>query len=149
MKDALPLIIKRVQDQARDIRSFDMMPEQALASAHALSFIPGQVAVLRVAGEQAYFAFASAPEDAELEFLVKRGYGAGGAIYEMKEGDRIQFYVEVFSRAAPDGPPGRSAVREKEVVDEKGYFTWLERKDDLKERTRALEEAARTTRPGG
>ncbi len=73
--------------------------------------------------------------------------GKGGTM-RLKKGDRIQFYIEVFSKAAPDGPPGRSGVREKEVVDEKAYFAWLERKDDLKERARALEEAARTSRPG-
>ena len=60
---------------------------------------------------------------------------------------RSQVFIEVFSKAAPDGPAGRSILREKEVVDAKGYFTWLERKDDLKERTRSLEEAARATRP--
>ncbi|HKC63113.1 MAG TPA: hypothetical protein VKB86_05720 [Pyrinomonadaceae bacterium] len=87
---ARSLIIKRASRQARDIRSFDMMPEDACDVAHALSFIPGQVAVLSVGSEQAYFAFASAPEDAELEFLVKRGYGVGGAIYEMTEGDRVE-----------------------------------------------------------
>jgi hypothetical protein len=65
----------------------------------------------------------------------------------LRPGDRIQFYIEVFSRAAPEGPPGRSIIREKEVVDARGYFTWLERKDDLKERTRILEESARATRP--
>ncbi|MGL4552086.1 MAG: hypothetical protein ACRC33_12975, partial [Gemmataceae bacterium] len=74
--------------------------------------------------------------------------GKGGTV-RLKRGDRVQFYVEAFSRAAPDGPPGRSVLREKEVVDEKGYFTWLERKDDLKERARSLEEAARGARPGG
>ncbi len=84
------LAIRRVEDQALDIRSFDMIPERAREGAHGLSFIPGQVAVLRAGREQAYFAFASAPEDPELEFLVKRGQGAGGIIYEMKEGDRVE-----------------------------------------------------------
>jgi sulfhydrogenase subunit gamma (sulfur reductase) len=96
MKDAAarPLIIKRVSRQARNIRSFDMLPEEANGG-HGISFVPGQVAVLRVTnGEQAYFAFSSAPEDAEMEFLVKQGYGAGGAIYEMKEGDRVEL-VEI------------------------------------------------------
>lgn len=98
---ARSLIIKRASRQARDIRSFDMMPEDAReAGAHALSFIPGQVAVLRVEKEQAYFAFASAPEDAEVEFLVKRGYGAGGAIYEMTEGDRVEL-VEIIGHGYP------------------------------------------------
>ena len=83
------LIIKHVQQQAREIRSFDMLPENS-EGGHGVSFIPGQVAVLRVREEQAYFAFASAPEDAELEFLVKRGFGAGGAIYEMKENEAVE-----------------------------------------------------------
>lgn len=92
MEEATPrsLVIRRVRQQARDIRSFDMLPE-GMEGAHELSFVPGQVAVLRVAsGEQSYFAIASAPEDPELEFLIKQGAGAGGAIYEMKEGDRVE-----------------------------------------------------------
>jgi NAD(P)H-flavin reductase len=88
------LIIKRVRQQAREIRSFDMSPKD-VEGAHNVSFIPGQVAVLRAGGEQAYFAFASAPEDPELEFLVKRGYGAGGAIYEMGEGDKVELVETV------------------------------------------------------
>jgi len=76
-----------------------MMPEGA-ASGHGVEFVPGQVAVLRAGGEQAYFAFASAPEDDELEFLVKRGGGAGGAIYEMKEGDRVEL-VDIVGHGFP------------------------------------------------
>ena len=83
------LVIKRARQQAREIRSFDMLPEGS-EGGHGISFVPGQVAVLRADGEQAYFALASAPEDGELEFLVKRGYGAGGAIYEMTEGARVE-----------------------------------------------------------
>jgi NAD(P)H-flavin reductase len=83
------LTITRVRDQARDIRSFDLMPPDA-ADAHGVSFIPGQVAVLRVADEpQAYFAFASAPEDRELEILVKRTIGASVALFDLKEGDQV------------------------------------------------------------
>jgi sulfhydrogenase subunit gamma (sulfur reductase) len=94
MTQPLTLIINSVQQQAREIRSFDMSPAGAVG-AHNISFIPGQVAVLRAGGEQAYFAFASAPEDAELEFLVKRGYGAGGAIYEMSVGDKVELIETV------------------------------------------------------
>jgi NAD(P)H-flavin reductase len=84
------LLIKRVRDEAREIRSFDMLPEES-ADRHDLHFKPGQVAVLKVPGEYpAYFAFASAPEDPELEFLVKRAQGASATIYEMKEGDRVE-----------------------------------------------------------
>ena len=65
-----------------------------------------------------------------------------------REGDRIQFYVEVFGKATPNGPAGRSAVREKEVVSKTAYFGWMEKKDDLKERTRLLEEMQRNVKPG-
>jgi hypothetical protein len=39
-------------------------------------------------------------------------------------------------------------VREKEVVELKDYLEWLEKKEDLKERTRKLEEAQRATKAG-
>lgn len=131
------LIIKRVEQQAREIRSFDMSPEESTGE-HGVSFIPGQVAVLRVGSEQAYFAFASAPEDGELEFLVKRGYGAGGAIYEMKEGDKVELVNIVghgFALSEHQGndlvfvamgtgvAPLRSALRH--VIKHKGEFGQL------------------------
>lgn len=103
------LFIKQVQQQAREIRSFDMLPEDA-AGTRGVSFIPGQVAVLRVGNEQAYFAFASAPEDAELEFLVKRGFGAGGAIYEMKENDRVELIDVVGHGFALSEQKGKDLV---------------------------------------
>src|SRR6266545_1791112 len=84
-----PLIITRVRDQGRDIRSFDLRPEPA-RNGHGVQFIPGQVAVLSVSDEEpAYFAFASSPEDSELEILVKRTVGASAALFEMKEGERV------------------------------------------------------------
>ena len=84
------LIITGVRDQARLIRSFDLMPEGA-ESAHGIKFIPGQVAILQVRGEDpAYFALASAPEDPELEVLVKNSVGASTRIYEMTQGERIE-----------------------------------------------------------
>jgi NAD(P)H-flavin reductase len=87
---ARSLFITRVHRQAQNIHSFDMLPEGA-NGVHGVRFVPGQVAVLRAGPEQqAYFAFSSAPEDKELEFLVKKGFGAGGAIYEMKEGHRVE-----------------------------------------------------------
>jgi len=83
------LLITRVREQARDIRSFDLMPEAA-GDTHGVAFIPGQVAVLRVGEEQpAYFAFAGAPEDRELEILVKRTIGASVALFDLKEGDHV------------------------------------------------------------
>ena len=60
------LNITKIREQALGVRSFDLLPESA-SGKHGVEFIPGQVAVLSVAGEApAYFAFASAPEDAEL-----------------------------------------------------------------------------------
>ena len=94
------LIITNVRDQARATRSFDLVPERISDLAggnatHGVSFVPGQVAVLQVPGESpAYFAFASAPEDPELEVLVKQKAGASNVIFDMQQGDRIQL-VEV------------------------------------------------------
>lgn len=85
-----PLTIKRVRDEARDTRSFDMLPEDEEEKG-GLSFTPGQVAMLRAGREgPSYFAFSSAPEDEEVEFLIKRGGGASGLIYEMSEGSRVE-----------------------------------------------------------
>jgi sulfhydrogenase subunit gamma (sulfur reductase) len=85
-----PLIITRIREQGRDIRSFDLRPETA-GDHHGVNFIPGQVAVLRVPNEEpAYFAFAGSPEDRELEILVKRTIGASLALFDMKEGDRVE-----------------------------------------------------------
>ncbi len=66
-----------------------------------------------------------------------------GGLLKLQEGDRIQFYVEVFGRADPDGTPGRSALREKEVVNQKDFLAWLDKKEDQKERIRQLEEKQR------
>jgi NAD(P)H-flavin reductase len=68
------------------------MPDPAGgAGNHSVSFVPGQVAVLEVEGEApAYFAFASAPEDPELEVLVKQKVGASNVIFDMKVGERVQ-----------------------------------------------------------
>jgi sulfhydrogenase subunit gamma (sulfur reductase) len=86
---ATPLVISRVRDQGHDIRSFDLMPAGA-EGAHGVSFIPGQVGVLGVDDEEpAYFAFASAPADRELEILVKRAVGASARIFELPEGARL------------------------------------------------------------
>lgn len=80
-----PLVITRVKDQARLTRSFDLRSQQPV------SFIPGQVAILRVDGEEpAYFAFAGAPEDTDLEVLVKQKIGASNVIYDMNAGDEIE-----------------------------------------------------------
>lgn len=84
------LKITSVREQGRDIRSFDLMPADAKES-HNVQFIPGQVAVLQVANEEpAYFAFAGAPHDRELEILVKRTVGASVALFDMKVGEHVE-----------------------------------------------------------
>ena len=83
----LSLIITRVRDQARLTRSFDLRPQNGVR----VEFVPGQVAMLRVAGhDPGYFAFASAPEDRDLEVLVKQKAGASHVIYELQTGDTIE-----------------------------------------------------------
>ncbi len=86
VKTDLPLIITRVRDQARLTRSFDLRVQNG----QRVEFVPGQVAMLRVADHApAYFAFASAPEDPDLEVLVKQKAGASHAIYDLQAGDMI------------------------------------------------------------
>lgn len=76
-----------------------------------LTFRPGQVAVLSVKDEEpAYFAFASAPEDDEIEFLVKRGNGAGDAIFSMNEGDRMELMEVVGHGFALEEQKGKDLV---------------------------------------
>lgn len=83
------LIVTRVRQQAREIRSFDLLPADA-ATSHGVAFRPGQVAILDVEGhEPSYFAFAGSPEDRELEILVKRTVGASVALFELNQGDGI------------------------------------------------------------
>ena len=104
------LIITRVRDQARGIRSFDLMPESA-SGHHGVAFVPGQVAVLEVPAEApAYFAFASAPEDAELEVLVKQKVGASNLIFEMKPGERIELREVAGHGFALDAQRGKDLV---------------------------------------
>lgn len=104
------LIITRVREQARGVRSFDLMPENAGAK-HGIMFVPGQVAVLAVAGEAVvYFAFASAPEDAELEVLVKQKMGASNLIFDMKPGERIELLEVTGHGFALDDQKGKDLV---------------------------------------
>jgi len=96
--DSISLIVTKVRDQALATRSFDLMPEASgtlsskdTAGSHGVSYVPGQVAVLQAPGQPpAYFAFASAPDDPELEVLVKQKLGPSSVIFEMQPGERIQ-----------------------------------------------------------
>lgn len=75
-------------------------------------FVPGQVAILGVEGVgESYFAIASAPEDeGVLQFLVKDGKGAAGAIFLMKEGDTIQVKGPVGKGFPIDNYKGRDVI---------------------------------------
>ncbi len=105
------LVVSRARRQAKHIRALDMLPERA-GGAHGVGFRPGQVALLE-AGElpPAYFAFASAPEDRELEFLIKRTNDpASRVLYEMSTGDRVRL-AGVVGRGFPlDEQRGRDLV---------------------------------------
>jgi len=104
------LIITRIRRQGPDIRSFELMPEDT-DGAHGVPFISGQVAVLRVSGEEpAYFAFACAPADRELEILVKRTIGASAALFDMKEGERVDLLSVVGHGFDLDSQAGRDLV---------------------------------------
>jgi sulfhydrogenase subunit gamma (sulfur reductase) len=87
--EAQQLVITRIRQQGRETRSFDLVPPHADGSS-PITFRSGQVAILRVDDEEpAYFAFASSPEDQELEILVKRTTGASVALFNLNEGDRV------------------------------------------------------------
>ena len=104
------LIITDVREQARNVRSLDLMPENAGAK-HGISFVPGQVAVLAVDRDApAYFAFASAPEDAELEVLVKQKDGVSNSIFGMKPGERIELMEVTGHGFALDEQKGKDLV---------------------------------------
>lgn len=110
MKPPVQLIIKRIRKQGRDIRALDMVAESK-GDAGRLTFRPGQVAVISVKDEApAYFAFASAPEDEEIEFLVKRGNGASDAIFALNEGDRMELMDVVGHGFTLDEQKGKDLV---------------------------------------
>ena len=83
------LIIVSARNQAPSTRSFNLRPKGTNAH-HGISFTPGQVAILKVDGEQGYFAFAGAPDDPELEVLVKQKIGASKIIYDMEVGQTLE-----------------------------------------------------------
>lgn len=84
------LVITGIREQARITRSFDLQRKNPVNS-RPFRFMPGQVGVLRVKGEEpAYFAFASAPDDPDLEVLVKQKAGTSAVIYNLDIGDEIE-----------------------------------------------------------
>ena len=105
LKKPQTLVITGVRDQARATRSFDLRADGAV------NFTPGQVAVLRVEGEEpAYFAFAGAPEDRDLEVLVKQKAGASAVIYNKCAGDQIELIGIAGHGFSLDAMKGRDLV---------------------------------------
>jgi len=105
LKNPQTLVITGVRDQARAARSFDLRADGAVI------FTPGQVAVLRVEGEEpAYFAFAGAPEDRDLEVLVKQKAGASAVIYNKCVGDQIELVGIAGHGFSLDAVKGRDLV---------------------------------------
>ncbi len=105
-----PLIITGVREQGRDIRAFDLMPVDA-GNTHGVAFVSGQVAMLQVGKEElAYFAFASAPTDRDLEILVKRTVGASLALFDMKAGEQVDLISVVGHGFDLDRQQGRDLV---------------------------------------
>jgi NAD(P)H-flavin reductase len=86
------------------------MPE-GQSKRHGVRFVPGQVAVLSVESEApAYFAFASAPEDEELEVLVKQKTGASSLIFNLPPGGKIDL-LEIVGHGFPlDDLKGKDLV---------------------------------------
>lgn len=104
---ARQLKITGIREQARDIRSFDLIPRDG----SAVVFKPGQVAILRVQDEEpAYFAFASSPEDPELEILVKRTIGASLGLFQMNDGDTVELLGVAGNGFDLDAQTGRDLV---------------------------------------
>lgn len=105
LKKPQTLVITGIRDQARTTRSFD------LRAGGIIDFTPGQVAVLQVEGEEpAYFAFAGAPDDRDLEVLVKQKVGASSVIYNMCVGDKIDLIGIVGHGFNLDAVKGRDLV---------------------------------------
>jgi NAD(P)H-flavin reductase len=78
---------------------------------HRVRFTPGQVAVLSVEGEgPAYFAFAGAPEDEELEVLVKQKLGVSNLIFNMQPGQKIDLLEVAGHGFALDEHKGKDLV---------------------------------------
>ena len=104
--EAKTMKIMRVTDETDQAKLFTVMPEDEW------SFIPGMVAILGVEGAgESYFALASAPEDKGiLQFLVKDGKGAAGAIFNMKPGDVVQVKGPIGKGFPIDTYKGRDIV---------------------------------------
>jgi sulfhydrogenase subunit gamma (sulfur reductase) len=102
------MTITQVSDETAQTKLFTLRPGSTW------EFVPGQVAILGVEGVgESYFAIASAPQDkGVLQFLVKDGKGAAGAIFAMKAGDVVQVKGPVGKGFPIDQYKGRDLIIE-------------------------------------
>lgn len=121
----IKLSVTRIRQHGPQIRSFFMMPQAAARP----DFTAGQVAVLAMGdAPPAYIAFASAPEEREFEFLIKRNaaHPLTGALFDshtasvvtlqkiVGQGFPVENYQEhdlVFVAMGTGLAPLRSALR--------------------------------------
>ena len=105
-----PIIMKiaNVSEQTAQTKLITLKPDRDW------QFVPGQVAIIGVEGMgESYFAIASAPEDTGvLQFLVKDGKGAAGALFQMKAGDTVQVKGPIGKGFAIDKYKGRDVIIE-------------------------------------
>jgi NAD(P)H-flavin reductase len=86
-KKARTLRLRTSHKQGRDTRSLIAIPSDIKGERHDITFHPGQVAVLSTPDTApGYFAFASAPEDDALEFLIKRTTPTAGRAAASRRG---------------------------------------------------------------
>lgn len=106
------LIITRKQPQTADIVALSALPHDTPnAASHNFDFIAGQVAVLQTPNQKlAYFALSSAPEDSQLEFLIKRGSPAANAIADLETGAQLELTGIVGKGFPLDDLRGRDLV---------------------------------------
>src|SRR5581483_11650765 len=84
-EEPIKLTVTNIDNIHDDLACFSMAAENGLSD-----FIPGQVAVLSLDGQaKSYFAIASAPGEDTLSFLVKRGSGVSGALFEQGIGSSV------------------------------------------------------------
>lgn len=110
-KKARTLIVRSAREEGRDTRSLATLPADAKDDKHDLTFLPGQVALLSTADlAPSYFAFASAPADPALEFLIKRGTPTADALQALDAGAEIMIHDIVGSGFPLDRYRGRDLV---------------------------------------
>ncbi len=103
----IELRITRVVEHAPNIRSFFMLPHDMARP----RFTAGQVALLAVNEmKPSYFAFASAPEEDEFEFLIKRSGNGTEALFDAPDTARIELQEIVGRGFAVEEHKGHDLV---------------------------------------